>query len=219
MDCDEINSDDSQSSSEMTSKRYKGTDWSKTFSCPYTRERHFSNFHEIEESDMDSDDEKSAASSDDEKSAASSDDEKSAVSSDNDEEESLSDVTDDEEDGSDEYCPFNDFIELSYQHHSEKREELKNRILEEGNYLNEENDLTEEGAQEEADSILKPKIQKTLKSIFTNYIIGMTEKRNTPLMKAILKKAKEYVKDGFSDTAAIKAAVSYRKHMIYDLLD
>jgi len=64
-----------------------------------------------------------------------------------------------------------------------------------------------------------PKIQKTLRMLFTNYIIGMTEKRNTSLMKAILKKAKEYANDGFSARAAIKAAVSYRKHMIYDLID
>ena len=38
-------------------------------------------------------------------------------------------------------------------------------------------------------------------------------------MKAILKKAREYVEDGFGERAAIKAAISYRKHMIYDLLD
>ena len=46
----------------------------------------------------------------------------------------------------------------------------------------------------------------------------MTEKWNEILMKAILKKAREYVKDGFSERVYIKAAVSYRKRMIYELL-
>ena len=47
----------------------------------------------------------------------------------------------------------------------------------------------------------------------------MTEKRDTYLMRAILKKAREYTKEGFGERAAIEAAVSYRKHMIYELLN
>ena len=48
-------------------------------------------------------------------------------------------------------------------------------------------------------SALLPKLRKTLKLVFPNYIIGMTEKRNTALMKAILKKAREYAEDGFGE--------------------
>ena len=75
--------------------------------------------------------------------------------------------------------------------------------------------MTVEEATSEADSVLLPKLRKTLTLVFTNYIIGMIEKRNTALMKAIFKKTREYAEDGFGERAAIKAAVSYRKHMNY----
>ena len=183
----------------------------QTFSFRYSRERHFSNFHEIDESAVSFDEEEDDEEEEDSLSDATDVDEQS-----NDEEEMErgSDASE-----SSESSPFNDLIELSYQYHSEEREELKTKILEEIDNVNEEDEFTEEDAQREADSILMPKIKKTLRILFTNYIIRMTEKRNTSLMKAILKKAKEYVNDGFSDRAAIKAAVSYRKHMIYDLID
>ena len=47
----------------------------------------------------------------------------------------------------------------------------------------------------------------------------MTDKRSTSLMKTIAKKAHEYADDGFGERMAIKAAVPYRKHMIYELIE
>ena len=50
---------------------------------------------------------------------------------------------------------------------------------------------------------------------FTHYIIGMTEKRDTSLMRAILKKPHEYTKNGLGEWAA---AVYYRNTW-FQLLD
>ena len=116
-------------------------------------------------------------------------------------------------DANDDTSAFEDFINIAHNHHSGEREELIEQLLQE------DDDLSEEEAQQQADACLLPKMKKTLKLIFVNYIIGMTDKRNTSLMKAILKKAREYADDGFGERAAIKAAVSYRKHMIYELLE
>ena len=192
--------DDNRSvSSEIPSKNFECPECSKSFSSRYSRDRHVSNFHECEEeSDMNPDDENPS-------------DEDESMS---DEDENMSDENEEEleqESDNEDTSPFNDLVCLTYEHHSKEREAIIEHLID-------EDDLTEEEAKMQADSILLPKMKKSLKMAFTNYIIGMTEKRNTSLMKAILKKAREYTKDGFGERAAIEAAVSYRKHMIYELL-
>lgn len=98
--------------------------------------------------------------------------------------------------------PFDDMINLtmSVMH---KREAMIEYVMEENNNLN------EELAKQQADSILMPKFKKSLKVTFTIFIIGMTKKRAPFLMKAIMKKGREYTKEGFGERAEIETAVSY----------
>ena len=72
-------------------------------------------------------------------------------------------------DANEDTSPFEDFINIAHNHDSGEREELIEHFLQ-------EDDLSEEEAQQKADAILLPKMKKTLKSIFFNYRIGMTDK-------------------------------------------
>ena len=115
-------------------------------------------YHESEKLDMNSDE----SISDDENSS------KDEISSDN--VKSSSDMTDNEDEvemeqwDNDDTNPFDDFICISYKHHSQEREELIDQLLEEGN-------MTVEEATSEADSVLLPKLRKTLTLVFTIYIL------------------------------------------------
>ena len=107
---------------------------------------------------------------------------------------------------------FKDIFDHSINTNLEEREELITKFLEEDN-------LSEDEAIYKANFTILPKVRKTLKQLFVHCIIGMYEKRQTPLLKSILKKCKEFEKEGFTLQEAIKATVSYRKHQIYDLMD
>lgn len=61
-------------------------------------------------------------------------------------------------------------------------------------------------------------MKKSLKWDFISYIIGMPKKRNTEFMKAILKKALEFVEEYFGERATMQAAASYLKRMIMSFL-
>ena len=61
--------------------------------------------------------------------------------------------------------------------------------------------------------------KKTLRNLFAKNLINVYKERNHPLYKAIVKKARQLMDDeGFEFEEGVKAAVSYRKHAIYDLL-
>ena len=66
--------------------------------------------------------------------------------------------------------------------------------------------------------MIPPKVRKTLRQLFVNYIFEMYEKRQDPLMKAILKKCEEFRVEGFTHREAIKADVGYFKGQIYELI-
>ena len=62
--------------------------------------------------------------------------------------------------------------------------------------------------------------KKTLRRLFVKNVINVHQERNHPLYKAIMKKAKELMdNEDFELDEAINAAVSYRKHAIYNLLE
>ena len=187
-----------RSASEMSvSSELECPECSKTFSSRYSRDRHVSKFHTSEDENEDMSEDEDEQEDEDE----------------NEGEEMEQESDNDDTNVDDDNSPFEDFLDVAHNQHSAEREELIEH------YLQEDIESSEEEAKQQADAMLLPKMKKTLKLIFINYIIGMTDKRNTALMKAILKKAREYTDDGFSERAAIKAAVSYCKHMIYELLD
>ena len=163
----------------------------------------------VDEEPMVSENEESAVS-EDENSIASenedsvaSGDESSIVSGD---EESV--ISDDEEsvasENEDEFYPFRDFIEAALACHEEEYYDLAD---------GEDNDEVTYKR-----SLLKDKISKALRRIFVHYILDMENKKNDPLFKAIMRKAKEFEDDGFDIDEAVNASVSYWKHPINKLL-
>ena len=82
----------------------------------------------------------------------------------------------------------------------------------------EEEDCDQDFANRKANSMILPKARKTLRQLFVDHIIWMYEKRQVPLMNAILKKCEGLHQEGFTHHKAIKAAVSNRKYQIYEMI-
>ena len=60
--------------------------------------------------------------------------------------------------------------------------------------------------------------KKTLRRLLTETILTINEQSQHSLFKAIMRRAKELMDDGFDKRDAIASAVSYRKHEIHNLL-
>ena len=179
------------------------------FVSKYNRERHQENFHKDE-----SDSEMEARSSSEEASnvTISEVDEETSnttTSEDDDEQKSEEPMSEDEDENT--TTAYKDLITESIDNHSNEKDELVTRFME-------VEDCDEDLVNRKANLMILPKARKTLRQLFVNYVIGMYRKRHDPLMKAILKKYKEFQEEGFTHHEAIKAAVAYRKYQIYDLI-
>ena len=122
--------------------------------------------------------------------------------------ESSDEEMDQEEDDED---AFRNLIDGALNQYHYKFKELTEQYLENG--------LRKKDAIDEAFEALRPYYEKALKNHFTNYTADMFVKRRNPLFRSILKKIKDFQNDGLSEDEAIKSAVSYRKHSIYNLLN
>ena len=105
---------------------------------------------------------------------------------------------------------FDNFVKVAVESHKDEFEAISDELMSEG--------MNEDDVESQVHEQLMPRYSKSLRKLFANYMTGMIEKRKHPLFKAIMKKAKEFEKDGFDVDAAIKAAVSYRKHSIENLI-
>ena len=196
---------------------HKCGDCGKVFATKYNLDRHIQYIHE--DSDVESNSDLSDnEDSDVESNSDLSDDESYSDNESNSEE--VSEVTTDEEDSEDmevensdnEESAFDDLIQQSKLPYEEKRVELAETYMV-------ENDMDKEEALQAADNDLKHFYRKKLRHVFICYIDGMFDKRETALMKSILKKIKSLKADGFDEDEAIRIAVSFRKHAIYKLID
>ena len=153
------------------------------------------------------------SSTDDDEDESSTDDEEDENSTDDDEDESS---TDDDED--DEMKPshvttmFRNMITHLY---LEMEDDLGENIE---NYMYEDDDMSIKEAIKEA--ILHNDVaKKKLKQLFIRNMIDIYEQRQHPLYKAIMKRAKKRMNEGMDFCEAIAAAVSHRKHGIYNLIN
>ena len=82
-----------------------------------------------------------------------------------------------------------------------------------------ENGLSKVDAAAKAFKALRPYYKKSLRKSIARYISDMIAIRHTPLFQSIFKKMKYFEEDGLDEEEAIKSAVSYRKYLIYNLLN
>ena len=198
---------DSVATFEPKRRKYECHDCDKTFTKRYNLERHNLKMHdEGDEEDSDSSISDNDSISD---TSSHSDSEASADEEGSDEEEE-SDDTEDEDEEQIDNSVFDNFIQTAVSPYNDEFEMKSEEFMSEG--------MTEKEAACLANQQLMPHYSKSLRQIFVHYMVDMAEKRKHPLFKAIMKTAKEYQQDGFDEDAAIKAAVSYRKHSIENLI-
>ena len=104
------------------------------------------------------------------------------------------------------------FIDLLNQVLDEYEDEImpvKEEMIEEG---------LSEGEAEKCAILSSKKAKKKLQQLFIESTYALHEHLAHPLLQAITKKARDYMKDGLEAEEAITSAVKYRKHAIYDLI-
>ena len=136
----------------------------------------------------------------DEDSVVSNDD--SVISTDEDSAMSEDDSTTSE----DEFDPFADFVENALSYHETEYCQFISR------------EKHKDDEVEEERNCLRTKISRTLRRILANYILDLEDRKRDPLFKAIMRKVRDYEKEGFDVDEAIDAAVDYWKHSIIKLV-
>lgn len=198
------------SSDTFTSAReFKCEECNSTFSKRYNLERHIETIHDAsDKEEYESECEDETMSTDEDSNKDRSDDETES-GEDTSEDESSSD---DEEMENEERVTFM-FRTIACQAYDEHKEELDPIAKE---YM--EKGMTEKEAVKQA--LLKSnEARKTLRNLYVTNLIDISEHVQDPLYKAIVAKAQELIDDGFTVREAFEAAVSYRKHGIYNLMN
>ena len=192
---------------ESTRGKYECPDCGKFFVTRYNRNRHIRTIHDEGEEEEESENSISDRDSvNDEASISDSQENADEDMEDDEREEEEEESEDEQQDDS----IFANFVHNAVASHKDEFEAISDELVGEG--------MSEDDAEMEAHEQLMPRYSKSLRKIFIHYMVDMIEKRNHPLFKAIMKKASEFEKDGFDIDAAIKAAVSYRKHSIENLI-
>ena len=215
MDDDDDHSYASSDSFGRFPKRYECKLCNRKYITRFNLERHIDTLHRAESEDTTSD------SIDDESDKISTDEEMCVDESSNDDEtssdggEEISDdesSSDGEEEEEDENLP-EMFPKLLCEVIGEHEDELGPII---GELI--ENNMTRKEAIKRA-YLQSDAAKKTLRHKFTANIINMKKDRRHSLIKAIMEKAKEFMDEGLDEIEAITAAVGYRKHALYNLVN
>ena len=189
-------------------------DCERDFSTPFNLRRHRACFHKnVSDDETDSvlsqndseEEEMETENSEYESENSECESEDSADESENSECES-----EDSEDENDDPSVFDDLVDDTVSLYDERKEERINDLMANG--------MEEKEAESVAHQQLLPFYKKTLRCLFVNYVNDMFRKRSHPLFKDIISKIEKYEKKGFNPDEAIKAAVSYRKHAIDNLI-
>ena len=104
---------------------------------------------------------------------------------------------------------FRNILEKAYCEHDDELDKIRDKYLKGKKSVKEAMIL----ALLESD-----KAKKTIRHLYAQNIIDINEQRQHPLFKAIMAKIQQLRSDGFDKNEAIKCAVGYRKHGIYDLI-
>ena len=193
------------------SKRFTCEECDSTFSKLYNLERHIDKFHPDSDSASDSD-QSCSDQNESENESMSTDDKDEDMSNDKSDEDMSDDErsSDDEETESNLTTMFKDIIFETFARHEDELDPLIKENLENG--------LTKKEAEKRA-LLSSHEAKKTIQHLYVENIINIMEQMADPVFKAILKKAKELIDDGFKSREAVISAVSYRKHAIRNLVN
>ena len=102
-------------------------------------------------------------------------------------------------------------IEDAKQRNAVAYEELKQNFIDNG--------FDDESAQHKAYSLVQPKLQKELESVYLERLLWIRELRRDPIHRKIMKTRDDFVdNDDFDPEEALEAAVDKRKFLLKRLL-
>ena len=210
-----------------TKNPYTCDDCDGTFASNYNLQRHIDRIHGDYLSDIDNEDVGSTISqqSENDKSDTMSISSTSADENLSDSKTELSDTSSDKEvSDTDSSDTASNSDSSGEEYENNVLEDFVTTVLSEYNELfsdlieNYQDNLTQKDATAKAVATLQPTFEKALKRKIVKYITNITRLKRTPLFRSIFDKIKHFKDDGLDEEEAIKSAVSYRKHSIYNLL-
>lgn len=193
-------------------KKYDCTHCNRNFVSRYNLERHIQKFHRVESENTTSD------STEDESDKSSLNEEMSVSNRSSDAEMSDDESSSEDENSSDDEKAEDQYATVMF------RKILAEVIIEHEDELEPliEDSMEKNMSGKEATKYAichSDVAKKTLRRKFITHIINMREERRHPLVKAIMKKTKELMDDGFGEYEAVTSAVGYRKHALYNLVN
>ena len=104
---------------------------------------------------------------------------------------------------------FDAIVNQAVSSHEGKRHALIEKFIDVG--------MNEKEANMEATATLIPKYKKSLTQLFIASLLHMERMKNHPITKAIMRKVRKLESKSMDRDEAIRAAVSYRKHLVHRL--
>ena len=188
--------------------KFKCKECNSMFVKRYNLQRHIKTIHEASDTESDEDENESDESMSEDEACSS---EENTTSDEDMSDDERSSVTSDEE-LDEKYVPhmFRKIAIKAYKEHGNELDPIVKEYMADG--------MTEADAMKYA-LLSSDTAKKRLRSLYVENVIFMAENNKHPLFKAIMEKADELIDEGFDACEAIKAAVAYRKHAIYDLVN